>query len=133
MPAERVSIGFKDISMSFQVNPLNNDLIGLKNETAIARSVRNIVMTLPGEKPFNENFGSKVSGLLFENMDSLVATQIEDEIRQSIANYEPRVRVRRIDSVPNYDDNAYYCTIVYQIVGIDVPAQELSFVLQSNR
>jgi len=133
MPAERVSIGFKDISMSFQVNPLNNDLIGLKNETAIARSVRNIVMTLPGEKPFNENFGSRVSGLLFENMDSLVATQIEDEIRQSIANYEPRVRVRRIDSVPNYDDNAYYCTIVYQIVGIDVPAQELSFVLQSNR
>ena len=65
MPLERVSQGFKDLSMTFQANPLNNDLIGLKNENAIARSVRNIVMTIPGEKPFNENFGSKLSALLF--------------------------------------------------------------------
>ena len=56
MPLERVSQGFKDISMSFQVNPLNLDLIALKNETAIARSVRNIVFTLPGEKFFDSNF-----------------------------------------------------------------------------
>ena len=52
MPLERVSRGFKDLSMTFQSNPLNDDLIGLKNENAIARSVRNIVMTVPGEKFF---------------------------------------------------------------------------------
>ena len=56
MPLERVSQGFKDLSMTFQANPLNSDLIGLKNENAIARSVRNIVMTIPGEKFFNEDF-----------------------------------------------------------------------------
>ncbi len=57
MPLERVSQGFKDISMTFQSNPLNSDLIALKNEIAIARSIRNIVFTAPGEKFFNENFG----------------------------------------------------------------------------
>ena len=91
MPLERVSQGFKDLSMTFQANPLNADLIGLKNENAIARSVRNIVMTIPGEKPFNPDFGSNVRNLLFENMDSITAGLIVDEIRTSIQNYESRV------------------------------------------
>ena len=65
MPVERVSRGFKDISMTFQANPLNNDLIAIKNQNAIARSIRNIVFTLPGEKYFNPNFGSKISKVLF--------------------------------------------------------------------
>ena len=81
MPLERVSQGFRDISMSFQVNPLNNDLIALKNENAIARSVRNIVFTTPGEKFFDENFGSRVSQLLFENLDDTTALAIKDEIQ----------------------------------------------------
>ena len=71
MPIERVSQGFKDISMTFQVNPLNSDLIGLKNENAIARSVRNIVFTLPGEKFFEPTFGSRITESLFENIDDL--------------------------------------------------------------
>ena len=56
MPLERVSQGFKDISMTFQSNPLNSDLIALRNENAISRSIRNIVFTLPGEKFFNPDF-----------------------------------------------------------------------------
>ncbi len=56
MPLERVSQGFKDISMTFQTNPLTSDLIALKNENAIARSIRNIVFTIPGEKFFDESF-----------------------------------------------------------------------------
>ena len=91
MPLERVSQGFKDISMTFQVNPLNSDLIGLKNENAIARSVRNIVFTLPGEKFFDEDFGSRISASLFENIDDISAAEIVDEIRQSINNYDYRM------------------------------------------
>ena len=90
MPLERVSQGFKDLSMSFQANPLNNDLIAIKNETAISRSIRNIVFTLPGEKFFNENFGSRVSKSLFENVDEISASIIKDEIENTIRNYEPR-------------------------------------------
>ena len=77
--------------MTFQVNPLNSDLIGLKNENAIARSVRNIVFTLPGEKFFDEDFGSRISASLFENIDDISAAEIVDEIKQSLTNYEPTV------------------------------------------
>ena len=133
MPLERVSQGFKDISMTFQSNPLNNDLIGLKNENAIARSVRNIVFTLPGEKFFDEDFGSDVSRLLFENMTDLTANTLKNQISESISNFEPRVRLIRVTTNPNFDNNEYNVTIQYQIIGIDVPAQQLDFVLQPTR
>ena len=133
MPIERVSQGFKDISMTFQVNPLNSDLIGLKNENAIARSVRNIVFTLPGEKFFDEDFGSRISASLFENIDDISAAEIVDEIRQSIVNYEPRVDLLEVKAFPNFDNNQFDVLIVYEIIGADVPAQELQFALQSTR
>jgi phage baseplate assembly protein W len=133
MPLERVSQGFKDLSMTFQYNPLNNDLITLKNETAIARSIRNIVFTLPGEKFFNPNFGSRISRSLFENNDSASANIIQNEIENSIKNYEPRVALSSVDVVPNYDSNSFDVSIVYKIIGADVPAQQLEFVLLPTR
>lgn len=133
MPLERISKGFKDISMTFQINPLNYDLIGLKNESAIARSVRNLVFTLPGERFFNENLGSKVSRSLFENIDEISASVIQDEITNTINNYEPRVNLIDVSVSPNYDENEFNVTINYRIVGIDVLPQQLSFALQSTR
>ena len=133
MPLERISKGFKDISMTFQVNPLNYDLIGLKNESAIARSVRNLVFTLPGERFFNENLGSKMSSSLFENMDEISASVIQDEITNTINNYEPRVNLIDVVVSPNYDENEFNVTINYRIVGIDVLPQQLSFALQPTR
>ena len=133
MPLQRVSQGFKDISMSFQSNPLTNDLIALKNESAIARSVRNIVFTLPGEKFFNENFGSSISRSLFENLDNSSALVIKDEIENSIRNYEPRVSLVDVQVNPEYDNGGFDVIIIYRIVGIDVPAQQLQFVLQPTR
>lgn len=133
MPLERVSQSFKDVSMSFQANPLNNDLIALKNQTAIARSIRNIVLTSPGEKFFNPDFGSNVSKLLFDNLDDLTALSIRDEIENSIRNYEPRVQLIDVVVVPEYDNNEFNVTVVYRIIGIDVPAQQLEFVLLPSR
>ena len=133
MPLERVSQGFKDISMTFQSNPLNDDLIGLKNENAIARSVRNIVFTLPGEKFFNESFGSRITESLFENIDEITATVIVDEIRESVTNYEPRVEVVDVEAFPNYDNNSFDVVLTYDVVGAEIPTQELSFVLRSSR
>ena len=133
MPLERVSQGFKDISMSFQVNPLNLDLIALKNETAIARSVRNIVFTLPGEKFFDSNFGSQISNSLFENVDEISASIIRDEIRNSITNYEPRVELIDVQTTPDYDNASFDVLIQYRIIGADVLPQQLEFVLQPTR
>ncbi len=133
MPVERVSKGFKDISMSFQVNPINYDLIGLKNESAIARSVRNLVLTYPGERFFNQNLGSKVSRSLFENIDDISASIIRDEIENTIRNYEPRVDLIDVIVDPDYDNSNFNVTINYLIVGIDVLPQQLSFALQPTR
>ena len=133
MPLERVSQGFRDISMTFQSNPLNSDLIALKNESAISRSIRNIVFTLPGEKFFNPNFGSRVSKILFENIDEIAASNIRDEIASSIVNYEPRVELIDVIVNPDYDNNSFDVIIQYRIVGIDVPTQQLQFVLQPTR
>ena len=133
MPLERVSQGFKDISMTFQSNPLNSDLITLKNEIAIARSIRNIVFTVPGEKFFNENFGSNISRSLFENIDEISSSIINDEIKYSINNFEPRISLIDIKTNPDYDNGGYDVIIVYKIIGADIPSQQLEFVLQPTR
>jgi len=133
MPQQRVSQSFKDISMSFDTNPLNNDLIGLKDSSAIARSIRNIVFTQPGEKFFQPDFGSKISESLFEIVDDSSAITIRDEIRSSIINYEPRVKLGQVFVKPNPAENEMNVTITYEIVGVDIPPQQLDFVLLPTR
>ena len=133
MPQQRVKRKFKDISMSFETNPLNDDLVSLSDSSAIARSIRNIVFTSPGEKFFNPDFGSRISESLFENVDEVSALAIEDEIRSSIINFEPRVNLLDTVVVANPDDNEMNVTIEYEIVGIDIPPQQLEFVLLPTR
>ena len=133
MPLERVSKGFKDISMSFEANPLNNDLIGVKNDTAIARSIRNLVLTNPGERFFNPNLGSRVYESLFDNVDEISAASIKDEIEETIIKHEPRVKVQDIRVNPDYDNHTFDVTIVYDIVGTDALTQQLKFALQPTR
>ena len=133
MPQQRVNQKFKDISMSFDTNPLNNDLIGLKDSSAIARSIRNIVFTQPGEKFFQPDFGSKISESLFEIVDDSSAITIRDEIRSSIINYQPRVKLGQVFVKPNPAENEMNVTITYEIVGVDIPPQQLDFVLLPTR
>ena len=133
MPQQRASRKFKDLSMSFKTNPLNDDLIGLKNTSAIARSLKNIVFTQPGEKFFNPDFGSRITESLFENVDDVSALAIEDEIRSSIINFEPRVNLLDVSVNPNPDDNEMNVVIQYEVTGIDVPPQQLEFVLLPTR
>ncbi len=133
MPLQRISQGFKDISMTFQSNPLTKDLIVLKNENAIARSIKNIVFTTPGEKPFQPNFGSRITGSLFENIDDITALEIESELRESISRQEPRVKLRKLKASPDIDGNGFDVVINYDIIGADVPPQQLEFVLLPTR
>ena len=133
MPVQRLSRGFKDLSASFQTNPLSNDLIALKNESAIARSVRNLVLTIQGERPFQPVLGTGVSRLLFENMDKLTASAIRSELRTTIENYEPRVEINEIIVEADFERNAFDVTLQYFIIGMDVPEQELTFALEPTR
>ena len=133
MPAERISKGFKDISAIFEVNPLNDDLIVLKNANAIARSIRNLIFTNRGDKPFNPFLGSRVSEMLFDPMDQISSVSVRSEIERTINSFEPRVNLDKVTVTPNYDENQYDIVIKYQIIGIDLDTQQLSFALELTR
>ncbi len=133
MPLERVSRGFKDLSMSFQMSPLNSDLLAIKNESAISRSIMNLVLTSPGERFFNPRLGSEVSKSLFENFDDMSASMIKSEIENTIRLYEPRVRLIDVNVAANLDDYEFNVTVNYSIIGIPASSQQLSFALQSAR
>jgi phage baseplate assembly protein W len=134
MPVERVSKQFKDISLTFQVNPITFDIIDIRNETSIARSIRNLVLTLRGERFFNQNLGSNLSKSLFENLSSITELELRDEITNTINNYEPRVKLINVDiNSSEIDANELNVTIRYYIIGIDALPQQLTFALQSVR
>ena len=132
MPVERVSKGFKDISASFQVNPLTYDLIAIKNETAIARSLRNLVLTYQGERFFNPILGSKVSRLLFESVDEITASAIQEEITTTINNFEPRVQISSITATPALDDNGYKVIMEFFVINNPNPIK-INFFLERIR
>tara|TARA_B100000519_G_scaffold199223_1_gene210044 strand:+ start:165 stop:566 length:402 start_codon:yes stop_codon:yes gene_type:complete len=133
MAYKRVSRTFKDISLSFDPHPVTKDLPILKNERAIARSVRNIVETIPTEKFFNPDFGSDVYKSLFDFVDSGTAGIIEDQIKNSVENYELRVNNVRVEVDPFPDLNEFEVTVIYDIVGQEFPTQEYSFILEATR
>jgi len=133
VPVQRASKSFKDVSMSFKVSPLTYDLIANKNETAIARSIRNLILTTPGERPFNPELGSQVSQLLFEPIDDITTQALKEQIENTVNNFEPRVRLRQVVVKPNYDADEYDISIRYDIVGIEANSQQLSFALQQTR
>mgnify|MGYP001365400260 FL=1 len=133
MPVERVSRGFKDISMSFEVNPITDDIIGVKNDTAIARSIRNLVLTSPGERFFNPKLGSEVNEILFDTVDDISAAVIRDEIEQTIIKFEPRVKLEDVKVKGDFDNNQFDVTITYDVTGVDALPQQLNFALQPTR
>ena len=133
MAIKRVSRAFKDISLSFSPHPVTKDLPILKNERAISRSVRNIVETIPTEKFFDPDFGSDVYKSLFDFVDFGTANIIQDQIKTSVANFEPRVNNVGATVKARPDDNQLDVTVFFDIVGLDTPTQSFSFILEPTR
>ena len=130
---QRISRAFKDISLSFDKHPVTNDILALKNEDAIKRSVRNIVNTVPSEKFFNPVFGSEVRISLFDFIDFGTASVLQKQIQNAIENYEPRVNNLLINVNPKPDQNEFEITVRFNIIGQEVPAQQFTFILEATR
>lgn len=131
--AIQISRAFKDISLSFSRNPITNDIIALQNENAIKKSVMNLVRTRIGERFFNNLIGSNVDNTLFElNLEEITETLNEDT-PVLLDNYEPRIRFQELQ-IENLDDtNELNVRIVYDIVGLPFPTQNIEFILQPSR
>ena len=124
---------FKDINLSFKRHPVTNDLITIKNEDAIKKSVKNIIFTILGEKPYVPFFGTSVNNSLFELANPLDHIRISDEIQSTLLNYEPRIDNIEV-TVSNYpDSNELNATIQYDITGMANPSQTVDVLLQPAR
>jgi len=124
-----ISRTFKDISLSFKRHPVTNDIISLKNEDAIKRSVQNIVLTMVGEKAFVPYFGTNVNDSLFNLNTSVEAVGLKEQITTAINNFEPRVNNLNITVTVDADSNDMYATIEYDIIGLPVPTQVVEVLL----
>ena len=133
MAVQGTSRAFKDISFSFSPHPVTKDLPVLINERAIIRSVRNLVETIPTERFFNSLLGTDIRGSVFENFSRNTATIIDDQIRETVNNFEPRVdNVRtEVDSSP--DTNTLSIKVIFDIVGLETPPQSFEFILEPTR
>ena len=123
------SRAFKDINLSFKRHPVTNDVLTVSDEDAIKRSVKNIIFTILGEKPFEPNFGSVINDSLFELDTTLNRVRISDEITQSLNSYEPRIDNIEVTVQIYADSNELNCTVQYDIVGIPAPTQEVDVLL----
>ena len=124
-----ISRAFRDVSLSFKRHPVTNDILVIKNEDAIKRSVQNIVLTIVGEKPFEPDFGTNISDSLFELNTSVQAVGLEEQIRSALSLFEPRVANIVVTVSLEVDTNAMFATIQYDIVGLPVPTQTVDVLL----
>ena len=133
MATVRKSRAFKDISLSFSPHPVTKDLPVLINERAVVRSVRNLVETIPTERFFNSDIGTDIRGSLFETFSRETLVTIEDQIRDTIGNFEPRVANLEIEASSRPDDNTFNIKVIFDIAGLNVPTQSFTFLLEPTR
>ena len=130
---QKISRAFKDISLSFEPHPVTKDLPILKNESAIIRSVRNLVETIPRERFFNSLIGSDITGSLFEFVDYATASVVESQIRTTLENYEPRIENVILEIEPLPESNSFNVKVIFDIIGQDIPTSQFEFILESTR
>ena len=133
MAIQRKSRAFKDISLSFSPHPVTRDLPVLLNERAIVRSVRNLVETMPFERFFNSLIGTDVRDSLFGNFSRTTVYVLEDQIRETVSNFEPRVSNVGVEVIGRPDMNEMEVKVLFDIVGLDVPTQSFTFILEPTR
>ena len=123
------SRAFKDINLSFKRHPVTNDVLTIRDEDAIKRSVKNIIFTILGEKPFQPNFGSVINESLFDLSTNLNEVRVTDEITTALVNYEPRISNIDVTVSVYPDSNELNATVQYDIIGVPSPTQEVDVLL----
>jgi phage baseplate assembly protein W len=126
------SRSFQDLDLNFKVHPIKKDINTHKNEFAIINSIKNLVLLNNYEKPFQPEIGSNVRRLLFEQVDSIVAAQLERAISEMISNFEPRAKVSKVTAIPAPDENSYKIRLEFYIINQPNPVT-INFFLERIR
>jgi hypothetical protein len=123
---------FSDLDLNFTIHPVKKDINRHTNETAVINSIKNLILTNHYERPFQPEIGSNVRRMLFENMDTITSTVLENEISQTIKNYEPRANVSRINVSPDYENNGFKVYMEFYVVNRTSPIT-INFFLERIR
>ena len=124
---------FKDLSVTFKKHPVTNDLVTVKDKAAVAQSIKGLLLTRRGERPFQPEIGSGLQNLLFEPLDFASAGTIKQEIRETLSRYEPRAYVEQLRCEPDYDNNGYNVELQYTITGREDTPVAVEFILERTR
>ena len=123
---------FKDLDLNFTIHPVKKDINTYKNEYAVINSIKNLVLTNHYERPFQPEIGSNIRRLLFEQVDSVTASQLEREIAEVIGNFEPRAQVSKVEAIPSPDENKYQIYLEFFIINSTSPIT-INFFLERIR
>lgn len=124
---------FKDLSVTFKKHPVNDDLIVVKDKAAIAQSIKNLLLTNKGERPFQPELGCDIAKMLFEPLDYGSAAILKGEITNTISRYEPRITIDNIICLPDEGNNGYEVELSYSIIGREDRPVTVEFFLERTR
>ena len=123
---------YRDLDLNFTAHPVRKDVNIYKNEYAVINAVKNLILTNHYERPFQPELGSNIRRLLFENIDSVMAAQIEREIEETISNFEPRVQVSKVTATAAPEDNRYNIELEFFVINNPDPIT-INFFLERIR
>jgi phage baseplate assembly protein W len=123
---------FRDLDLNFAIHPITKDVNIYKAEYAVINSIKNLILTNHFEKPFQPEVGSNIRRLLFENVDSIMAAQIEREIEETITNFEPRVQISSVIAVHAPEENGYKIRLEFFVINNPDPIT-INFFLERIR
>jgi phage baseplate assembly protein W len=123
---------YSDLDLNFTIHPVKKDINRHVGEMAVINSIKNLVLTNHYERPFQPDIGSNIRRLLFENIDSIIAAQIERAVTETIENFEPRVSVSKINAIPDPDNNRYNLRLEFFVINQTSPIT-INFFLERIR
>jgi phage baseplate assembly protein W len=123
---------YSDIDFTFTIRPGIKDVALSYDNQAVIRSIRNLLLTKHFERPFNPDLGANIDGLLFEPISPITSSLLENEIKTTIQNFEPRAKLHQINVTPNDDRNAYNVYLSFFIENATLPTT-VTLLLERNR
>lgn len=113
---------YSDVSINLDRTPLSGQVARVLDVDAVRRSIRSLVLTQVHERKFSR-IGSRVRSLLFEPMDSVTEGSLAEEIRQTIANHEPRATAVVVSVRGDEARQAYFVSVVFTVATRTEPAR----------
>jgi len=124
---------YTDLDLFFGRKSSNSDISKVTDIQAVKRSIRNLVLLNPYEKPFHPEISGGIRGMLFELMTPITATIIAKKVEEVINNFEPRVRLVAVRATPDLDRNSYEMSIEFYVVNAPTELVNLTVMLERLR